>query len=180
MANVLMLSYTAYKIYGMINHDHNDVNHTEHSRDAASLLEKYKYNDMDSAIFFALSNDTYYFTQEEFETYVSIDYSQKKSDYGKNSFEVYDTKDFEPCTEKDFDVDEKSKDYYQNSYSNFPILCIHPTSDVYLEGTDSTSYRKTIYVTVKKCKNSTEFLCKSDLEIIKFVNRLHVNVYSIT
>ena len=72
------------------------------------------------------------------------------------------------------------KDYYQNSYSNFPILCIHPTSDVYLEGTDSTSYRKTIYVTVKKCKNSTELLCKSDQEIVKFVNRLHVNVYSIT
>ena len=95
-------------------------------------------------------------------------------------FEVYDTKEFEPCTEKDFDVDKKSMDYYRNSYSNFPILCIHPTSDVYLEGTDSTSYRKTIYVTVKKCKNSTETICKSDAEIVKFVNRLHVNVYSIT
>ena len=75
MANVLMLCYTAYKIYGMINHDHDDVNHTELSRDAASLSEKYKYNDMNSSVFFALSNDTYYFTQEEFSPYVSIEYS---------------------------------------------------------------------------------------------------------
>ena len=59
-------------------------------------------------------------------------------------------------------------------------MCIHPTSEIYLEGTDSTSYRKTIYVTVKKCENSTKVVCKSDEEIIKFVNRLHVNVYSIT
>ena len=180
MANVLMLSYFAYKVYGMVNHDHNDVNHTELSRDAASLFEKYKYNDMDSSVFFALSNDTHYFTLEEFGQYVSIEYSQKKSDYGKNQFEVYNTQNFEPCTEQDFSVDEKSLDYYKNSYSNFPIFCIHPTSDVYLEGTDSTSYRKTIYVTVKKCQESSRVKCKSDQEIIKFVNRLHVNVYSIT
>jgi hypothetical protein len=75
MANMLMFGYTAYKIYGMVNHDHNYVNHTEHSRDAASHKEKYKYNDMNSSIFFALSNDTYYFTQEEFQPFVSVEYS---------------------------------------------------------------------------------------------------------
>ena len=57
-----MLGYTAYKVYGMIKHDHNYINHTEVSRDAASLTEKFKYNDMKTSVFFALSNDTYYFT----------------------------------------------------------------------------------------------------------------------
>ena len=135
---------------------------------------------MSASLFIALSNDTYYFTQEEFEPYVTIQYSQKVVDYGQKLEQIYDTKYFEPCTEKDFSLDEKSLDYYVNSYSFFPIMCIHPTSEIYLEGTDSTSYRKTIYVTVKKCENSTKVVCKSDEEIIKFVNRLHVNVYSIT
>ena len=101
-------------------------------------------------------------------------------DYGKKITEIYDTKKFEPCTAKDFDLDAKSREYYTESYQFFPILCIHPTSEIYLEGSDSTSFRKTIYVTVEKCVNSTQIICKSDDEIIQFVNRLHVNVYSIT
>ena len=101
-------------------------------------------------------------------------------DYGKKLMEIYDTKDFEPCTSKDFDLDDKSREYYTKSYSFFPILCIHPNSDIYLEGSDSTSFRKTIFVTVEKCVNTEKVTCKSDEEIIQFVNRLHVNVYSLT
>ena len=150
-----MISYTIFKTLGMFNHKYNEINHTEQSKSVEQLLQKYKYNDMTASVFFALSNDTYYYTLEDFEPYVKIQYSQKIVDYGQKLEEIYDTKYFEPCTQEDFSVDEKSLDYYVNSYSFFPIMCIHPTSEIYLEGTDSTSYRKTIYVTVKKCENST-------------------------
>ena len=70
--NILLVGYTAYKVYGMIKHDHNYINHTEVSRDAVSLTEKFKYNDMKASVFFALSNDTYYFTQEEFAPFVTV------------------------------------------------------------------------------------------------------------
>ena len=67
---------------------------------------------MDTSVFFAISNDTAYFSQEEFQSYVSLEYSQKENDYGKNLMRIYDTKELEACNKKDFDIDEKTRDYY--------------------------------------------------------------------
>ena len=109
---------------------------------------------------------------------------QKSYDWGAYTFGVEELDAGGSCTIDDFSIDEDSRQNFEASYGFFPLTCLTKREQVELLGIETSPRSKALGLTVRKCEDKdlegTGLKCKSDTEILDFVDRLTIDIFSIT
>ena len=129
LVNVAIGFYIFFKMKTMLAYDNNTIGYSGLVRNSKQKLEEFNLGDIEGTLFYGLGvtePDAYnlqprYIAHDEFQQYVTVKFTQKIFDWGKNKIMNQEIDADAPCTIDDFSLDEDSKNNFQQSYGFFPL-----------------------------------------------------------